>query len=60
MVTACKESKYGVFSSLYFPAFGQEKTTYLDTLSRSGSFIVLLPFVHFCHTLFTALSACWF
>ena len=30
--TAWKVSKYGVFSGQYFPAFGPEKTPYLDTL----------------------------
>ena len=28
--TACKVSKYGVFSSPYFSVFGPEKTRYLD------------------------------
>ena len=30
--TAWKVSKYGVFSGLYFPVFGPEKTPYLDTV----------------------------
>ena len=29
--TVWKVSKYGVFSGLYFPVFGPEKTSYLDT-----------------------------
>ena len=29
-------SKYGGFSGPYFPAFGPEKTPYLDTYKRSG------------------------
>ena len=29
--TAWKVSKYGVFSGPYFPAFGPEKTPYLET-----------------------------
>ena len=30
-ISAWKVSKYGVFSGPYFPAFGQEKTPYIDT-----------------------------
>ena len=30
-ITVWKVSKYGVFSHPYFPAFGPEKTPYLDT-----------------------------
>ena len=31
IITAWKVSKYGVFSGPYFPVFGPEKTSYLDT-----------------------------
>ena len=31
VINASKVSKYGVFSSPYFPAFGPEKNPYLDT-----------------------------
>ena len=31
LITAWKVSKYGVVSGPYFPAFGPEKTPYLDT-----------------------------
>ena len=31
ITTAWKVSRYGVFSGLYFPVLGPEKTPYLDT-----------------------------
>ena len=43
--TARKVPKYIVFSGLYFPVFGPEKTPYLDKLKRGAHVSVIIVII---------------
>ena len=45
-VTAWKVSKYGVFSGQYFPAFGPEKTPYLDTFTQWVLLLIIWKYIN--------------